>query len=39
MSFVREGQAGTRIIRLMARGAKPTNATVSTVSSVSNGID
>jgi hypothetical protein len=36
MTFVREGQAGTRIIRLMGRGAKPTDATVRTVS---NGVD
>jgi hypothetical protein len=35
MTFVREGQAGTRIIRLMARGAKPTSATVRTVRTVS----
>jgi hypothetical protein len=38
MSFVREGPAGTRMIRLVARGAKPTYATLSTVSTVSGDI-
>ena len=37
MTFGREGRAGTRIIRLTARGTRPVPGMVSTVSTVGKG--